>query len=41
MTGRSMVRMATEAATNILDVLGGRLDPAVIVNHAIVAGSQP
>ncbi|HRY26233.1 MAG: hydroxyacid dehydrogenase [Geminicoccaceae bacterium] len=40
-TGESMVRMATEAATNILDVLGGRLDPAVIVNHAIVAGSQP
>ena len=38
-TDESMVRMATEAATNILDVLDGRLDPAVIVNHAIVAGS--
>ena len=40
-TDESMVRMATEAATNIVDVLDGRLDPAVIVNHAIVAGSAP
>ena len=31
-TAESMVNMATEAATNILDVLDGRLDPAVIVN---------
>ena len=31
-TEESMVNMATEAATNSLDVLDGRLDPAVIVN---------
>ena len=31
-TVESMVNMATEAATNCLDVLDGRLDPAVIVN---------
>lgn len=36
-TEESMVRMASEAATNILDVLDGRLDPAVIVNLAAVA----
>lgn len=33
-TDESMVRMASEAATNILDVLDGRLDPGVIVNLA-------
>jgi D-3-phosphoglycerate dehydrogenase len=37
-TDESMIRMATEAATNILDVLDGRLDPAVIVNLEAVAG---
>jgi D-3-phosphoglycerate dehydrogenase len=37
-TDESMVRMATEAATNILDVLDGRLDPAVIVNHRTISG---
>ena len=31
-TDESMVRMATEAAQNILDVLDGVLDPGVIVN---------
>lgn len=31
-TDESMVRMATEAAQNILDVLDGTLDPGVIVN---------
>jgi len=31
-TDESMVRMATEAAQNILDVLDGELDPGVIVN---------
>lgn len=31
-TEESMVRMATEAAQNILDVLDGELDPGVIVN---------
>jgi D-3-phosphoglycerate dehydrogenase / 2-oxoglutarate reductase len=36
-TDESMVRMATEAATNILDVLDGRLDPRVIVNLAAIA----
>jgi D-3-phosphoglycerate dehydrogenase / 2-oxoglutarate reductase len=36
-TDESMVRMATEAATNILDVLDGRLDPGVIVNLAAIA----
>ncbi len=40
-TDESMVRMATEAAANIVDVLDGRLDPAVIVNHAIVTESAP
>ncbi len=40
-TGESMVRMATEAATNILDVLDGRLDPGAIINHAIVTGAPP
>ena len=36
-TDESMVRMATEAATNVLDVLDGRLDPGVIVNFAALA----
>ncbi len=40
-TDESMVRMATEAATNILDVLDGRLDPAVIVNLAALADRRP
>jgi len=31
-TEESMVRMATEAAQNVLDVLDGTLDPGVIVN---------
>lgn len=31
-TQESMVRMATESAQNIVDILQGRLDPAVIVN---------
>jgi D-3-phosphoglycerate dehydrogenase len=35
-TDESMVRMATEAATNILDVLDGRMDPGVIVNLAAI-----
>lgn len=35
-TDESMVRMASEAATNILDVLDGRLDPGVIVNLAAI-----
>jgi len=35
-TDESMVRMATEAAANLVDVLNGRLDPAVIVNLAAV-----
>jgi D-3-phosphoglycerate dehydrogenase len=40
-TDESMVRMATEAASNILDVLDGRLDPGVIVNLAAIGGSPP
>jgi hypothetical protein len=36
-----MVRMATEAAANILDVLDGRLDPGVIVNLAAIGGARP
>ena len=35
-TDESMVRMATEAATNILDALDGHLDPGVIVNLAAI-----
>ncbi len=37
-TDESMVRMASEAAQNILDVLDGKLDPGVIVNLGSVAG---
>jgi D-3-phosphoglycerate dehydrogenase len=40
-TDESMVRMATEAAANILDVLDGRLDPGVIVNLAAIGGARP
>lgn len=32
-TRESMERMGLEAATNIIDILSGRLDPAVIVNY--------
>lgn len=39
-TVESMVNMATEAATNLLDVLDGRLDPAVIVNLDAVEKPQ-
>ena len=35
-TTQSMKRMGSEAAANIAAVLDGRLDPAVIVNHAEV-----
>lgn len=37
-TGESTVRMATEAAANILDVLDGRLDPNAIVNLEAITG---
>ena len=37
-TEGSMLRMALEAAANILAILDGRLDPAVIVNYEAVSG---
>jgi D-3-phosphoglycerate dehydrogenase len=37
-TDESMVRMATEAAANILAVLDGRLEPGVIVNLDAIIG---
>lgn len=40
-TDESMVRMATEAASNLVDILSGRLDPGVIVNMAAVSGDRP
>ena len=40
-TAESMVNMATEAAANCLDVLDGRLDPAVIVNLDAVMKAHP
>ncbi|MCB1885800.1 MAG: hydroxyacid dehydrogenase [Geminicoccaceae bacterium] len=39
-TEGSMLRMALEAASNILAVLDGRLDPAVIVNYEAVSGQH-
>ena len=39
-TDESMVRMATEAATNILAVLDGKLERSVIVNFDAIAGHQ-
>jgi D-3-phosphoglycerate dehydrogenase len=40
-TDESMVRMATEAASNILAVLDGTLDPGVIVNLDAVRNQSP
>ena len=37
-TAESMVRMASEAAANIVDVLDGKRDPAVIVNLDAISG---
>lgn len=39
-TEESMVRMATEAATNVVDILAGRLDPGSIVNFDVVRGGR-